>query len=169
MNSQVQTHLFTIIFVLFFASTLSPVSLILHIATIFNMYHSSTIKSSSSLPCTYMAKSGIFLKKFVNSKTAATKSINTVTPVVESISTVPAAKHIPITIPATLIEAQKEVALPFLTQEPHKTKKKNLFYISQSKGKSSPVSPNFHQHVTNKYYDLVFGSFHQETCQQNIH
>lgn len=114
MNSQIQTQLITILFVLFFASTLSPVALVLHISTIFNIHflmQSSTSQSTNQIPCTYinMDKSSQLLKKLKPSS-------NTVAPIKSS------SKYIPITIPAKLTVAQKEAALPFLNEEPIKSK-----------------------------------------------
>lgn len=115
MNSQIQTQLITILFVLFFASTLSPISLVLHISTIFNIHflmQSSTSQSSNKIPCTFinMDKTSQLLKKLKpsSSTVAPTKAA----PV----------KHIPITIPAKLTSAQKEAALPFLNEQPLKSK-----------------------------------------------
>lgn len=109
MNSQTQTQIITIIFILFFTLSLTPISLVFHI-----LMYTSSIKSSSSettLPCSYlstMEKSSTLLQK----APAVTPSRTTST----------ASKHIPITIPAKLTQAQKEAALPFLTQEPPKPK-----------------------------------------------
>lgn len=114
MNSQTQTQIITIIIILFFALSLTPISLIFHIFNIQLIMYTSSIKSSSSeatLPCSYLSimdKSSILLKKII-----------TITPSRISSTT---SKHIPITIPAKLTQAQKEAALPFLTQKPPKPK-----------------------------------------------
>lgn len=113
MNSQTQTQIITIIFILFFILSLTPISLVFYILNIKFIMYTSSIKSSSSettLPCSYssMDKTSTFLQK-----------VSTITPS-KTFST--ASKHIPITIPARLTQAQKEAALPFLTQEPPKPK-----------------------------------------------
>lgn len=73
---------------------------------------SSTSQSSNKIPCTFinMDKTSKLLKKLKpsSSTVAPTKAA----PV----------KHIPITIPAKLTSAQKEAALPFLNEQPLKSK-----------------------------------------------
>ncbi|GAN08886.1 conserved hypothetical protein [Mucor ambiguus] len=73
---------------------------------------SAASQSSNKIPCTYinMDKTSQLLKKLKPSS-------NTVAPIKSS-----SPKHIPITIPAKLTSAQKEAALPFLNEEPVKTK-----------------------------------------------
>lgn len=103
MNSQTQ-QIINIVFIFLFIFTLSPISILLHISAI---YMNSTIKSSTTLPCSYtstMQKSSKLLKKIVKSTTP---------------------------IPAKFTPTQKEAALPFLTQEPIKTKSSKAKTLSR--------------------------------------
>lgn len=142
MNSQTQTQIITIIFILFFALTLTPLNLILHILNIHIIMYSSTFESVSStatLPCTYNVndKTSTFLKKLVNKST--NNKINTVTPIKTTSKSMP--------IPTKLTQAQKEEALPFLSQEPPKPKTST----SKAKVKKKKVPQPYH--VT---YSLFF-------------
>ncbi|KAI9363214.1 hypothetical protein BD770DRAFT_381009 [Pilaira anomala] len=117
MNSQTQTQIITIIFILFFALTLTPLNLILHILNIHIIMYSSSfesVSSTSTLPCTYNVndKTSTFLKKLVNKST--NNKINTISPTKATSKSMP--------IPTKLTQAQKEEALPFLSQEPPKPK-----------------------------------------------
>lgn len=137
MNSQTQTQIITIIFVLFFTLTLTPISLVLHILNIQILMCSSSIKSlpsDSTLPCSYnstMDKSSTLLKKLI--RKSASKKLNTVSPVK---STPTESKTMP--MPIKLTQAQKEAALPFLTQEPPKPKSTT----SKAKVKKKTITPN---------------------------
>lgn len=115
MNSQIQSQIITIIFALFFLSTLNSTTLFIHIIALIMYSSSSSIKSTtSSVPCSYisstMEKSSKLIKSLV-------KKTNKIKP-----TTAKATKHIPMTMPTRLNTAQKEEALPFLTQAPPKSK-----------------------------------------------
>ncbi|CAO3632700.1 unnamed protein product [Mucor hiemalis] len=129
MINQIQLQIVTVIFILFFTFTFSPISIV---STIFNihiiMYSSSinSIATESTLPCSYVShkleKSNSFLKKLV--LPTKKNKVDIITP----------SKHIPITIPAKLTKAQKEAALPFLAETnksitaPSKSKKLSQFF-----------------------------------------
>lgn len=121
MINQFQLQIITVIFILFFTFTLSPISIV---STIFNihiiMYASSinSVATESTLPCSYITpeKSNSFFKKLV--LPTKKNKVDVITP----------SKHVPIVIPAKLTKAQKEAALPFLVEN-------NKSVTTQSKSK----------------------------------
>lgn len=149
MNSQIQSQIISIIFVLFFISTLNHTTLLIHITGFIMFTSTLSIKSStSSIPCSYISATKEKSSKLLKSLVKKTNKIKITT------------KHTPVTIPTTLSPEQKEAALPFLTEEPIKTKSsksKTLTRIfkklSKSKASKSKASKSDTQSTQ---YKLTF-------------
>lgn len=144
MNSQIQSQIISIIFVLFFISTLNHTTLLIHITGFIMFTSTLSIKSStSSIPCSYISATKEKSSKLLKSLVKKTNKIKIAT------------KHTPVTIPTTLSTEQKEAALPFLTEEPTKTKSlksKTLTRIFKKLSKSKASKSN----TQNTQYKLTF-------------
>ena len=105
MNSQIQTQIFTLVFVLFIVSTFNPITLFIHISIYTMLSKINKSPSKVSIPCSYisskMTKTSAVLKSVIKKTNAVSTQ--------------------PIAI-VELTSTQKEAALPFLTQEPKKQK-----------------------------------------------
>ncbi|CAO3644374.1 unnamed protein product [Mucor hiemalis] len=144
MNSQIQSQIISIIFVLFFISTLNHTTLLIHITGFIMFTSTLSIKSStSSIPCSYISATKEKSSKLLKSLVKKTNKIKIAT------------KHTPVTIPTTLSSEQKEAALPFLTEEPIKTKSsksKTLTRIFKKLSKSKASKSN----TQSTQYKLTF-------------
>ncbi|KAI8879537.1 SEC7-like protein [Backusella circina FSU 941] len=114
-----QTHFHTLLFVIFFIFSISPVSIIIQLISLLDI--NLNTQSQTSIPCSYnnmqhfkpTSLKKLVKKPFVNNK------INP-TPVITS------SKPTPVVVPTPLSPAQKAAALPFVQEPVKKSKSKAI-------------------------------------------